>query len=146
MNQGFAERAKQAAAANDIELLLLGVDSLDEISVVMRQHWSAIEALWMIPDRVVISESLIPYMIKSAMANNVAVVGYNRYFIDSGAACALVRKYGAMGSQAAEMAISVLGDASCEPAIPAYEVLINPRVLQTVGLPYTIDPAKGEAP
>jgi putative ABC transport system substrate-binding protein len=146
MNQGFAERAKQSATASDIELLLLAVDSLDEISVVLRRHWTAIEALWMIPDRVVISESLIPYMIKSAMANNVAVIGYNRYFIDSGAACALVRKYGAMGSQTAEMALSVLGGDACEPVIPAYEVLINPQVLKTVGLPYAVDSEKEGTP
>ncbi len=136
MNQGFALQAKTAASQNGIELMLLAVDSLDEISVVLNNHWATIGGLWMIPDRVVISESLIPYLIKSAMANNVAVIGYNRYFIESGAACALVRKYQTMGKQAAEMALSMLYEDVCEPTIPAYEVLINPRVLETIGLSY----------
>lgn len=39
------------------------------------------DALWLIPDRTVISESIVKYVIKEAFLRKVPVIGYNRFFM-----------------------------------------------------------------
>lgn len=77
----------------------------------------------------------IPFIIKEAIASNVAVFGYNQYFIDSGAAASLVRRYASIGRQTAVKAIDLLSDQPCSADLPDYEVVINPEVFGTIGLP-----------
>ena len=145
-NQPFADAAAAAAAVNGLDMVHLKVGNLNDMPSILNNHWRTIQALWMIPDRAVISESLIPYVVKAAIANDVAVIGYNRFFTESGAALALVRNYHAIGQQAATMAVTLLAAQPCQMEVPTYEVLLNIRVLDAVGLAYAVDkkPTVGE--
>ena len=128
---------------NGFDMVHLKVDKFNSMPSVLKNHWRAIQALWMIPDRTVISESLIPYVVKEALANDVAVIGYNRFFIDSGAAFALVRNYYAIGRQAAAMAEELSSSHFCQVTVPAYEVILNTQVLDAVGLAHAVEKKRG---
>ena len=142
-NQPFAQAASDAAALHGMDVVQLKVVNLNDMPTVLASHWPDIQALWMIPDRSIISESLIPYIIKEALANDVAVIGYNRFFADSGAAFALVRNYYAIGRQAAEMAEDLSASRYCQVTVPAYEVVLNSEVLNAVGLAYVVEKKGG---
>lgn len=134
-NETYAEHASTTAKDYQLDLIHLKVHSRENILRVFRSQSKVIEALWMIPDPTVISESIIPFIIKEAIASNVAVFGYNQYFIDSGAAASLVRRYTSIGRQTAVKAIDLLSDQPCSADLPDYEVVINPKVFGTIGLP-----------
>lgn len=140
-NSDFAAGAEQAAREYGINIVPLKVGARSDILSVFQNQWRDITALWMIPDHTVISESLILFMIKEAIAKNVAVLGYNRFFTDSGAAMALACDYQAIGKQAAGMALDKLAGGACHVEVPAYRVLLNTQVLEALKIPYGIDPA-----
>jgi len=133
-NAAFAAAAGIAARSYGIAMIDLQVRSRGDIMKVLESRWKDISALWVIPDATVISESLIHFILKGAIANNVAVFGYNRFFTDSGAALALVCDYEAIGRQTAALALATLAGEPDTMVVPAYEVVMNPRVLKTLGL------------
>jgi putative ABC transport system substrate-binding protein len=133
-NQQFEKQASAAAAEYQLDLIRLKVDSRKNILKVFRSRLREIRALWMIPDATIITESIIPFIIKEAIANDIAVFGYNQYFIDSGAAASLVRRYGTIGRQTATKAMAFLRGDSRRPELPDYKIVINPEVFRAIGL------------
>lgn len=133
-NALVAHAADMAASLQGLEIHHLQVASRADILSVLERSWSGIDALWMIPDSTVASESLIRFIIKEAIANNVAVLGFNRFFTESGAALALARNYEAIGRQAAELMLTRLTGHPCTSVVPLYDVLVNTDVLKAVGL------------
>lgn len=138
-NTDFANAASIAASRRGIEMVHLKIDDRRQILPEFRRLRMKIDALWMIPDATVISESIIPFIIKEAIANNVAVFGYNRFFHENGALISLVRDYEAIGKHSARMVLSVLGGGSCQLDVPDYEVMQNPEVLDAIGYPKAHD-------
>jgi putative ABC transport system substrate-binding protein len=137
-NADVAREAEMAASLQGIGIVHLKVASRADILPVLQQNWGRIEALWMIPDRTVISESLILYLIKEAISNNVIVLGYNRFFTQSGAALALARNYKTIGRQAAALAKTAIDNRKCPAVIPGYDVLVNEAVLETLGIAFSV--------
>ncbi len=145
-NAQFAGAARIAAQSHGISIIDLQVRSRADIMKVLESRWKDIGALWVIPDATVISESLIHFILKGAIANNVAVFGYNRFFTDSGAALALVCDYEAIGRQTAALALATLAGKPDPNVVPAYEVVVNTRVLKTLGIvpARASDPTEGQ--
>ena len=135
-NANFGASARTASQTAGLELVSLKITRRSQLLPVLRSHLMEIDALWVIPDRTVVSESLIPFIIKEAMANNVAVLGYNRFFVNAGAAISLVRDYEIIGRQTADMAFRMIaGKQGCQLEEPYFNILVNPHVLKTLGYP-----------
>jgi len=132
INDFFAQEASQAALKYGIEIIHCVTGSKKDILTVFMDNRKKVEALWMIPDSTVISESIIQFIIKEAIANDIAVFGYNKYFIESGASLSLVRNYYAVGRQSAEMAVRTLQGEKCTIGIPQYKVMTNPDVIKAL--------------
>jgi len=95
-----------------------------------------LDALLFIPDKTVISQAVIQYVIKQAAIRGVPVIGYNQFFLDSGAALAFVIDYAEIGRQVAAEVQSLLSGQSCAGELPpAYELRINQPIWQALGLP-----------
>lgn len=129
----FAKAAAEAAAL-DLKIVPLRVTSKKEIPAVLKQSWETIDALWFIPDQTVISESIVEYLIKEALFKKIPVVGYNRFFYESGAALAFVFDYEELGKQTGRMAVSVLRGRGCEKEAPLFRVWLNLRVAEKLGI------------
>jgi len=129
-----AESAVSEASEAAGEVIPLPVRNREEIPRVLRENWSRIDGLWFIPDRTVISESLVKFIIKEAMSNGVATLGYNRFFYESGAAMALVLDYRAAGAEAAAMARESLRGGDCRAAGPPFAAWLNIRVAEALGI------------
>lgn len=134
-NADFFQRAAAEAAAFGLSVVPLRVSAKREIPAALRAAFEAADALWLVPDQTVISESLVPYVVKEALLRKVPVVGFNRFFYDSGAALAFVFDYEELGRQAGRLAADFLRTGACQKAPPSFRAWLNRRVLEKLGLP-----------
>ena len=125
-----------------IEIVPLKVDSRKEIPSLLKNYLTDMDALWLIPDRTVISESIVRYVIKEAFMKNVPTIGYNRFFYESGALMAFIFNYQELGGQAAQKVLAALSDRACSDSVPLFQVWINKRVAEKLerNVPETILP------
>jgi putative tryptophan/tyrosine transport system substrate-binding protein len=133
-NAEFFTRAAAEASSLGLKIVPLKVSSTKDIPVVLRQHWGTIDALWLIPDQTVISESIVQYIIKESLFKKTPVIGYNRFFYESGAALAFVFDYEELGRQTGRMAANMLKGKTCEREAPVFHVWLNLRVIDKLGI------------
>jgi putative ABC transport system substrate-binding protein len=133
-NSEFFMRAAAEASSLDLKIVPLKVSSKKDIPVVLKQHWGTIDALWLIPDQTVISESIVQYIIKDALFKKIPVIGYNRFFYESGAAVAFVFDYEELGRQTGRLAANMLKGKTCEKETPVFHVWLNLRVIDKLGI------------
>ncbi len=119
-NSEFFMKAIADASSFDLKIVPLKVSSKKDIPAVLKQQWENIDALWLIPDQTVISESIVQYIIKDALFKKIPVIGYNRFFYESGAAVAFVFDYEELGRQTGRLAANVLMGKACEKESPVF--------------------------
>lgn len=131
----FSKAYEEAASLNmNVEIVSLGVSSRKEIPKVLKDNWIDIDALWLIPDRTVISESIVQYVIKEALLNEIPVIGYNRFFYESGAALAFVFDYREIGRQCAKEALRLISKRDIKEIPPVFHVWVNKKVIKSLGI------------
>lgn len=133
-NADFFAQASAQARAYDLKMVPLRVSAKKDIPAVLRQHWDHIDALWLIPDQTVISESIVQYMIKEALFKDVPVIGYNRFFYESGAALAFAFNYEELGRQTGRLAAGLLAGKACASESPVFRLWLNLRVMNRLGI------------
>jgi len=133
-NSGFLRDVLEASGSGSAAILPLTVSSRKEIPALLARSWDAVDALWLIPDRTVVSESVVQHIIKEGLIRGVPVIGYNRFFYESGAALALVFDYGELGAQAGGLVLRLLRGETCGPEPPGFHVWVNRRAFSTLGL------------
>lgn len=133
-NELLVNQIGEAASIYDIQIVPLKVTSRKKITSTLKKNWDRIDGLWMIPDRTVISESIVQYIIKKALLKKKAVIGYNRFFYKSGAVMAFVFNYKDLGIQAANMASGILSGIPCRKTDPEFHVWLNLKMIQKLGL------------
>lgn len=133
-NANFSLKAADAAPFLDLTVVPLRVSSKKDIPSVLKHQWKDMDALWLIPDRTVISESIVKYVIKEAFLRKVPVIGYNRFFYETGAALAFVFDYRELGQQCAQEALRILSGEDCLDTAPLFHVWVNEGVVEKLGL------------
>ena len=133
-NHEYFQRAQSASQGSNIEVVPLKVNSRQDVPGVLESSWGAIDGLWLIPDRTVISKSLVEYIIKEALYQKIPVIGYNRFFYQAGAAMAFVFDYGDIGQQTGRVALAKLGGQEVSVQGAVFEVWKKDTVLERIGL------------
>ena len=134
-NAEFVLQARAAGSQQaDLRVIPLPIASQEDIPSTLEENWDRLDGLWLIPDRTVISKRLVQYIIKEALYNEVPVIGYNRFFYQTGAAMAFIFDYQAIGRQTGNLARQWLTSHTCRQTVPAFEVRLNERVLDKLGL------------
>ncbi|MHB8910678.1 MAG: ABC transporter substrate-binding protein [Syntrophales bacterium] len=133
-NSDFFSKAAAEASLHDMKIVPLKVSSKKDIPLVLKQYWDDIDALWLIPDQTVISESIVQYIIKEAVFKKIPVIGYNRFFYESGATLAFVFDYEELGRQTGRLAANVLKGRACEKETPVFHGWLNRRVIEKLGM------------
>ncbi len=129
-NEEFFKNAANFASMRGMKILPLKVDGRKEIPSLLKNYLTDMDALWLIPDRTVISESIVRYVIKEAFIKKVPTIGYNRFFYESGALMAFIFNYQELGEQAAQKVLAVLSGRTCNDSAPVFQVWINKRVAE----------------
>lgn len=138
-NRAFYEAASTAAADLSLELVPMVVSERKDIPFLLQQCFDALDGIWLIPDRTVISESIARYIIKQSVLEKIPVIGYNQFFYDSGAALAFVFDYAALGRQTAGRIVEALKKRKTGAHSPVFEVWLNPAVLDKAGIAIPTD-------
>lgn len=132
-NQHWYEEAGNIASRMDLELIPLQIRrTAGRLALV--GDFAQPDALMFIPDKSIISRAVIQYVIKQAVLQRIPVVGYNQFFLESGAALAFVIDYHQIGRQVAHQVETVLAGQKCQFAAPAFELKRNPQVWQALDL------------
>jgi putative ABC transport system substrate-binding protein len=134
INQDFFQRARAASQGVGIEIVPLQITSQKDVPEVLESSWGSIDGVWLIPDRTVISKSLVEFIIKEALYHRVPVIGYNRFFYQAGAALAFVFDYGDIGRQTGNIVISKLQGQDVRVQTAVFEVWKKEAVLERIGL------------
>jgi putative ABC transport system substrate-binding protein len=132
-NQDWVDKAQEVTRSHGISLIQLKVQSKKEIPKVLEKSWDDLDILWLIPDRTVISETIIRYLSKESLLQGVVLLGYNRFFLDSGAAMAFVIDYEKLGQKAAQLVQSFIKERFCWSTLPPARLKLNNRVLNHLG-------------
>lgn len=136
LNRDFFARAAETAERLGIGIVPLRVASPRAIPEVLAGIWEEIDGLWMIPDRTIISESIIKYIIKESLIHRVPVIGYNRFFVEAGAGMSFVFDYRHLGEQTGRLVLRMLAGDLCFEPVPVYEVIMNGPVLNRIDVPF----------
>lgn len=137
-NKDYITKAQLIAKDNGVTIHPLAVASKGEVPEMLRQNWDGLNGLVLIPDATVISESLVKYIIKDGLSNNVPVIGYNRFFIRNGAMMAFIHDYQSVGYKTAEYLYALLEnrtDCRVEPA--EFKIVLNNKIAEHVGVELT---------
>jgi putative ABC transport system substrate-binding protein len=135
-NEWFYEKASNAAKIYGMEIIPLYVDSKIQIpkKIKIKDNWKRVDCIWMIPDKTVISEKIIQYVIKQGIYNDKGVIGYNPFFIRSGAFFAFEFDYKELGIQTGKKIESYLKDGTCSIESPLFNKIINYRIARKIGI------------
>jgi putative tryptophan/tyrosine transport system substrate-binding protein len=133
-NSTFVEKAREEGISIGVEIVPLPVSSKKEISAALDLNLRGLDGLWLIPDATVISESLVEFIIKSALYKNVPVIGYNRFFYKSGAALSFILDYEESGEAAARLSLELLSGKACGETSPPFQTWLNLRVVKALGI------------
>lgn len=134
-NSIFIKKAVAEARQLNVDVVELPVVSTSEIVNVLSSNMHKIDLLWLIPDSTVISESLTPFIIRKTLERSIPCVGYNRFFLSSGAAMAFIIDYKKIGIQASELIVKnnkFLNEKPCALMPPEYEVVVNDKILSVL--------------
>lgn len=104
----FIRQAHQTANQQGLELLAVAVKRQEEIPTAVRALLPKIDALWLIQDQTVISESAIPFFLESTLDAKVPLFTFSSTLVQQGALGALVLDPWTVGQQAAHIAFSRL--------------------------------------
>ena len=129
-NSDFFRKAADAASFSGLTVVPLRVSSKKDVPSALKGQWKDMDALWLIPDRTIISESIVKYVIKKAFLRKVPVIGYNRFFYETGAALAFVFNYKELGQQCAKKALRILSGKNCLGTPPLFHVWVNGGVAE----------------
>ena len=133
-NSLFFKEAGENGVSASLNIIPLEVSSKKDIPQVLQKYWSKIDSLWIIPDRTVVSESIIQYIIKEAVLNKIPVIGYNRFFYESGAALAFVFDYKKIGRETAKLALKSIAEKRSLKEDPEFKTLTNSRIIQKLNI------------
>lgn len=134
-NQQWFDRAAAIAATNDhLQLVALPVQSQQQ-QLKLISDYSGLDAILFIPDKTIISQTVIRYVIKQAFQRHIPVIGYNQFFLDSGAALAFIIDYYNSGKQVAAQVSAVVNADHCSGiAAPEFSVKTNSAVYSALQL------------
>jgi len=131
-NQEFYEAAAAAAIAAGIEIHPIRIPRRSQIT----KAWTGldVEAIWMVPDQTIISEKIIQYVIKEGVYRNIGVIGYNTFFVRSGAVFSFEFDYRDLGRQAGLKLLQAGSGYGCTPEPPVFNIMVNRKIAEKIGM------------
>ena len=98
----------QAATKHGLVLVEKPVKSSFEIANALKESIWTIDALWMVPDRTVVSKESFRYMLEATLNRKIPLVTFSEGFVKGGALMALAPDYQGIGRQAGELVKKII--------------------------------------
>ena len=136
-----APKLKEAVSrASTYEFQLRGfpVEDEKEIPQQLRALLSESEALWLVPDSTVLTDESIRFILESALAKHVPVVGFSSEFTRLGALLSMSIDYGEVGREAGLLAKRILNGEQQLPLKPIsvqrIRITVNQKTARYLGI------------
>ena len=129
-NASRVKNAVEQAEVFDVQVKGLPVESEKDIPQQLRALFSDSEALWLIPDSAILTHESIPFILESALARRIPVIGFSPEFTRLGALLSMSIDYGDVGRDTGLLVKRILDG---EGLLPLYPVPIE-RLKITVNL------------
>lgn len=132
--------ARAAAATLGMELIEQRVRYGDAVPGAYRRMRRGVDALWMLPDPVVVTRENFRYLRDRTRADKIAFLAFSENFVRAGALLSISPNYETMGAQAAALLEDLVGDPTSPGSAPRVQqplgskLVINADTAAAVGL------------
>ena len=133
------EAARQAALS-DFQLKGLPIESDKDVPPQLRALLSDVEALWLIPDSTVLTNESIRFILESALARQIPVIGFSPEFTRLGALLSISVNYGDVGRETGLLVKHILDGNKLQPGDPLpierLKITVNLKTARFLGLTF----------
>ena len=138
-----SSRVKDAvlqAANSDFQLTGLPVESEKDVPPQLRTLLSDVEALWLMPDSTVLTNESVRFILESALARRIPVIGFSPEFTRLGALLSISVNYGDVGRETALLAKRILDGERRLPLNPVpierLKIAVNLKTAKFLGITF----------
>ena len=133
------EAARQAALS-DFQLKGLPIESDKDVPPQLRALLSDVEALWLIPDSTVLTNESIRFILESALARQIPVIGFSPEFTRLGALLSISVNYGDVGRETGLLVKHILDGNKLLPGDPLpierLKITVNLKTARFLGMTF----------
>jgi putative ABC transport system substrate-binding protein len=131
--------AVQQATISGFQLKALPVESEKEVPQQLRMLLPDVEALWLMPDSTVLTNESLRFILDSALARKIPVIGYSPEFVRLGALLSISVNYGQVGRETGLLATRILDKELLLPLNPVpierLKTTVNLKTAKFLGMP-----------
>ena len=132
--------AMRQAATSDFKLKGLPVESEKDVPQQLRNLLSDVDALWLMPDSTVLTNESVRFILESALANQIPVIGFSPEFTRLGALLSLSVNYGDVGRETGLLAKRLLDGERLLPLNPVpierLKITVNLKTAKFLGITF----------
>ena len=132
------KEAQPRAASHEFQLRGFPVENEKEIPQQLRALLSESEALWLIPDSTVLTDESIRFILESALARQIPIVGFSSEFTRLGALLSMSIDYGEVGRENGLLAKRILNGEQRLPLKPIsvqrIRITVNQKTARYLGV------------
>jgi len=118
----------------------LPVESEKDVPQQLRTLLSDVEALWLIPDSAVLTNESIPFILESALARHIPVIGFSPELTRLGALLSMSVNYGDVGRDTGLLMKRILNDEGLLPLNPVpiarLKITVNLKTARFLGITF----------
>ena len=133
------EAARQAALSG-FQLKGLPIESDKDVPPQLRALLSDVEALWLIPDSTVLTNESIRFILESALARQIPVIGFSPEFTRLGALLSISVNYGDVGRETGLLVKHILDGNKLLPGDPLpierLKITVNLKTARFLGMTF----------
>lgn len=130
--------AEQQAASLGLELKGFPVESDRDVPSQLRALLGAADALWLLPDSTVLNNESVNFLLQSALAQHVPVIGFSPEFTRLGALIGVSVSYGEVGRETGQLSRRMLNGDRVSPLKPVpierLSISVNLKTARFLGL------------
>ncbi len=132
------KEAAAQAAGYDFQLQGFPVENEKDVSQQLRSLVASSEALWLIPDSTVLTDESVRFLIESALAKQIPVIGFSSEFTRLGALASLSIRHSEIGRETGLLAKRILDGEQPFPskpiAVQRVSVSVNQKTARYLGI------------
>ena len=132
--------AMQQATLSGFQLKVLPVESEKDVPQQLRTLLSDVEALWLLPDSTVLTNESLRFILDSALAHQIPVIGFSPEFTRLGALLSISVNYGQVGRETGLLATRILDRELLLPLNPVpierLKVTVNLKTAKFLGMTF----------
>jgi putative tryptophan/tyrosine transport system substrate-binding protein len=132
--------AVQQATISDFQLTGIPIESDKDVPQQLRALLAEVEALWLMPDSTVLTNESVQFILESALARQIPVIGFSPEFTRLGALLSMSVNYGEIGRETGLLVKRILNGEKRLPHNPMpierFKITLNLKTAKFLGMTF----------